>query len=267
MQSIINKISAKKKRRKKMSYQSTIEWTNSTWNPVTGCTPISEGCRNCFAKDFVKMLQKKNNPKYRNGFNVTCHYPNLKDPGRWTDPRKVFVCSMSDLFHDHVPEDFILQVYEQMNRVDRHEYIVLTKRPERLAELNDRLPWKENIWAGVTVENQDSLGRIDELRKTDAQIKFISAEPLLEPLPDLDLTDIDWLIVGGETGSNARPMEKKWTFDLMSQCQQANIPVFFKHWGGGAKDKGGRLVHGSLHEQWPQKYFSRMIAKCSNDAA
>jgi protein gp37 len=197
-----------------MAINSSIEWTEATWNPLTGCTKISPGCKHCYAERMALRLQAMGQPNYANGFNLTLHEDALELPLRWKKPQKIFVNSMSDLFHKDVPDEFILRTFDVMRRAAWHRFQVLTKRSDRLLELSPRLPWADNIWMGVSVEDQDYTFRIDHLRRTDAQIKFLSLEPLLGPLRRLRLTGIDWVIVGGESGPGARPMDPSWVSDI-----------------------------------------------------
>ena len=231
---------------------SKIEWTDATWNPVTGCAKISPGCKHCYAERMSKRLHAAGMPKYRNGFGVVTPHPDALDiPRRWRKPRAIFVNSMSDLFHDAVPDDFIGQVFAVMAQADWHRYQVLTKRPERVVTLNDALPWPAQVWLGVSVENARYTHRIDLLRQTDAAIKFLSLEPLLGPLPNLNLDGIDWVIVGGESGPGARPMEREWAADIRDQCQAAGVPFHFKQWGGVFKKRNGRLLDGREWNGFP----------------
>ena len=240
-----------------MSEKSAIEWTDSTWNPVTGCTKVSPGCKHCYAERMAKRLQAMGQPNYANGFRLTLHEEVLELPLRWKKPQMIFVNSMSDLFHKSVPIDFIQHVFDVMRRADWHQFQVLTKRSERLWELDDALEWPANVWMGVSVENADYVGRIDDLRNTHAWIKFLSLEPLLGPLPDLKLEGIDWVIVGGESGPGARPMERAWVVDIRHQCWSARVPFFFKQWGGVHKSKAGRELDGRTWDQLPKSYRSR----------
>ncbi|MFC1565055.1 DUF5131 family protein [candidate division KSB1 bacterium] len=235
-----------------MSLNSPIEWTESTWNPVTGCTKVSAGCKHCYAERFAKRLKAMGQKNYRNGFEVTLHEHVLNHPLKWKKPHTVFVNSMSDLFHEDIPVDYILKVFRTMNEVYWHRFQVLTKRSERLQELNSRLPWKPNIWMGVTVENSDNLHRIDHLRSTDAHIKFLSLEPLLGPINSLDLSGIDWVIAGGESGPGSRHMKKEWIMDIRNQCIDAGVSFFFKQWGGVNKKKAGRMLDGRLWSDMPE---------------
>lgn len=231
--------------------QSTIEWTESTWNPVTGCNKISPGCKHCYAERMAKRLKAMGQPNYVNGFQLTLHEHMLDRPLQWKTPRIIFVNSMSDLFHKDVPLDFIGRVFQTMRRAWWHKFQVLTKRSERLLELNASLNWPSNVWMGVSVENQDYTFRIDQLRQTDAQIKFLSLEPLIGPLPNLQLDEIDWVIVGGESGPGARPMRESWVTDIRDQCLAADVSFFFKQWGGLNKRKTGRILQGRTWDEMP----------------
>lgn len=230
---------------------SKIEWTESTWNPVTGCTKISAGCANCYAERMAKRLHAMGQFNYRNGFEVTCHEHALDRPLQWKAPRTIFVNSMSDLFHEDVPKDFITSIFSIMKRAKRHRFQVLTKRDRRLTELAPRLEWAENIWMGVSVENREAKRRIDALRDIPAAVRFLSVEPLLESLGPIDLRGIHWVIVGGESGPGARPMRKTWVDEIKEQCEDAAVPFFFKQWGGTNKKKAGRLLDGRTWEDVP----------------
>ena len=234
-----------------MTLNSAIEWTESTWNPVTGCTKISPGCKNCYAERMAMRLEAMGQPNYRNGFKLTCHPHALSLPLGWKKPQMIFVNSMSDLFHKDVPVDFILDIFEVMNKTPHHKYQILTKRAERLAALSPILPWNKNIWMGVTVESAAYKKRIDSLRITGAHIKFLSLEPLLEDLGSLDLENIDWVIVGGESGPGARPIKPEWVRNIKDQCRLQNVPFFFKQWGGVNKKKNGRLLDGKTWNAMP----------------
>ena len=235
-----------------MGANSQIEWTESTWNPVTGCTKVSPGCAHCYAERMARRLKAMGQPNYRNGFRVTMHEHTLDLPLGWKRPQTVFVNSMSDLFHEDVPVDFIRRVFDVMQQADRHLFQILTKRSARLAELAPLLPWPTNVWMGVTVESCDYLHRVDDLRQVPAAVRFLSLEPLLGPLPGLDLTDIDWVIVGGESGPGARAMAEAWALDLRDQCMRAGVAFFFKQWGGVNKKKAGRLLDGRTWDQMPR---------------
>jgi len=234
-----------------MAQNSKIEWTESTWNPVTGCTKISTGCKNCYAERMAYRLKAAGSPNYANGFRVTLHEHALEIPLRWKQPRTIFVNSMSDLFHKDVPFDFISKIFDVMRRASHHRFQILTKRSHRLLQFNSKLNWPENVWMGVTVENVECVFRIDDLRQTNAAIKFISFEPLLGPIPHIDLENIDWAIVGGESGPKARPMVYDWITEIRDQCIAANTPFFFKQWGGTNKKKAGRLLDGRTWDYMP----------------
>jgi len=235
-----------------MGLNSAIEWTEATWNPVTGCTKTSPGCQNCYAERMALRLQAMGQPNYRRGFEVSLHPRTLRLPLTWKKPQMVFVNSMSDLFHEEVPLDFIHKVFDAMHQARWHCYQILTKRSERLVELDPVLPWTPNIWMGVTVENADSTFRIDHLRKAHAAVKFLSLEPLLSPIPRLDLDGIDWVVVGGESGPGARPMEPEWALQVRDRCREAGVPFFFKQWGGVDKKKAGRVLDGRTWDQMPK---------------
>lgn len=244
-----------------MADKSAIEWTEATWNPTTGCDRISTGCDNCYALALAKRLKAMGNPKYQldgspvtsgPGFGVAVHGDALDLPRSWRRPRRVFVNSMSDLFHARVPTGFIQQVFAVMAETPQHTYQLLTKRPRRTVQLADRLVWPENVWMGVTVENQETAWRLDELRQVPAAVRFVSAEPLLSALPNLDLDGIDWLIAGGESGRHHRPVETEWLTDLRDQCGAAGTAFFFKQWGGSTPKAGGRLLEGKRHDEMPR---------------
>ena len=218
---------------------------------MTGCSKISPGCKNCYAERMARRLQLMGQPNYRNGFEVTVHERMLSLPLEWRKPQVIFVNSMSDLFHRSVPVDFVERVFEVMCCADHHRFQVLTKRSGRLRQMSPSLPWPENIWMGVSVENPDYTFRIDDLRATGAAIKFLSIEPLLAPIPCLDLRGIDWVIVGGESGPHARPMKREWVIDIRNQCLEAKVPFFFKQWGGTNKKKSGRLLEGRTYDEMP----------------
>ena len=228
-----------------MATKSNIEWTEATWNPVTGCTKISPGCKHCYAERMSSRLQAMGQRNYANGFELTLHERMLEKPLSWKKPQLIFANSMSDLFHDEVPVDFILKVFNVMRRASWHQFQVLTKRAQRLLELNGQIDWPDNVWMGVSVENQDYTFRIDHLRKTDAVTKFLSLEPLLGPLSGLNLKGINWVIVGGESGPGARPMLEDWVSQIRDQCDVASVPLFVKQMGGSwaqvnkAKSKKG----------------------------
>ncbi len=234
-----------------MANKSNIEWTEMTWNPVTGCTKVSQGCKHCYAERMAKRLTAMGAERYRNGFSVTLH-PDLVDiPRGWRLPRVVFVNSMSDLFHDDIPLAYIQRVFATMRDCPRHTFQVLTKRSERLAELAPHLPWPENVWMGVSVEDARVLHRVADLQSVQAKVRFLSLEPLIGPLESLPLNGIHWVIVGGESGPQARPMRKEWVKDILRQCRAAKVPFFFKQWGGTRKDLTGRELYGRTYSEMP----------------
>jgi len=232
--------------------QSSIEWTEMTWNPTTGCTKISAGCKHCYAEIMSKRLQAMGVDKYKDNFEVRTHTLSLNIPYTWKHSKVVFVNSMSDLFHKEIPTEFIKQVFAVMNDNPQHVFQVLTKRAERLLELDKELKWTHNIWMGVSVENEKVKKRIDYLRQTKAKVKFLSLEPLIGPLPKLNLTNIDWAIVGGESGHNPRPMEASWVLDIQEQCKSNDVAFFFKQWGGKNKKANGRLLNGRTYDEMPE---------------
>lgn len=235
-----------------MAQGSGIEWTESTWNPVTGCTKVSPGCKYCYAERMAERLQAMGQANYVNGFKLTLQPHMLELPLKWKKPQTIFVNSMSDLFHEDVPPEYVRRVFDVMNRAEWHRFQVLTKRAERLVDLDSILKWTSNIWIGVSVESNEHRKRIDHLRLTGACIKFLSLEPLLGPLPDLDMTAIDWVIVGGESGPQARPMNPAWVIDLRDQCQRAKVPFFFKQWGGKNKKQAGRILERRVWNEMPR---------------
>lgn len=232
--------------------QSSIEWTEMTWNPTTGCTKISQGCKYCYAEVMSRRLQAMGLEKYKDNFAVRTHESALDAPYKWKGSKIVFVNSMSDLFHPEVPVEFIQKVFAVMNDLPQHIFQVLTKRSGRLRELSPLLNWTPNIWMGTSVEDMQVIERIDELRGCGAETKFLSLEPLLGPLPEMDLSDIGWVIVGGESGRKARPMEKDWVIDIKEQCLDAKVPFFFKQWGGTNKKKAGRDLDGRTWDEMPE---------------
>lgn len=231
--------------------KSSIEWTEATWNPLTGCNKVSPGCKNCYAERMAGRLQRMGQANYRNGFSLTLQPHMLERPLTWKKPQTVFVNSMSDLFHAEVPEEYVLRVFETMRRAYWHRFQVLTKRAERLADLSPRIQWPDNVWMGVSVENLKYADRIEHLRECGAAIRFLSLEPLLGPLPELDLRGIHWVIVGGESGPGARPMEKSWVCDIRDQCLSSGVPFFFKQWGGTNKKRTGRRLDGRTWDELP----------------
>lgn len=235
-----------------MALGSDIEWTQATWNPVTGCTKVSAGCKHCYAELMSRRLRAMGQENYRNGFELTLQSHMLERPLEWKKPQTIFVNSMSDLLHEEVPLSYVQRVFDVMRRAHWHRFQVLTKRAKRLAEVDPELEWQPNIWMGVSVENGRYRSRIDHLRRTRAAVKFLSLEPLLGPLPDLDLQGIGWVIVGGESGPGARPVDEEWVVDLRDQCVAAGVPFFFKQWGGPRKKQAGRLLRGRTWDEMPR---------------
>ncbi len=239
--------------------QSNIEWTEMTWNPTTGCDKISAGCKFCYAEIMSKRLQAMGLEKYKDNFEVRIHEEALDTPYTWKASKVVFVNSMSDLFHKDIPLEFIKKVFKVMNNNPQHVFQVLTKRAERLLELHTELKWTHNIWMGVSVENNTVTNRIDSLRNTNARVKFLSLEPLLGPLPDLNLENIDWVIVGGESGHKPRPMDADWVIDIQEQCKKNDVAFFFKQWGGKNKKAAGRLLNGRTYDEMPEIELQRSV--------
>jgi protein gp37 len=231
--------------------KSSIEWTESTWNPTTGCDKVSAGCKNCYAAVMARRLEAMGNPRYANGFKLTLHPDKITEPKKWKKGRVIFVNSMSDLFHEDVPSEYVQNLFKTMRETPQHIYQILTKRSQRLLELDPILKWTPNIWMGVSVEDERVVNRIDDLRLTGAHIKFLSCEPLLGPLSNLNLEGINWLIAGGESGRKARPMAKEWVEDLQLQCANAGVAFFFKQWGGKNKKKAGRILNGRTYDEMP----------------
>jgi protein gp37 len=241
---------------------SSIEWTEATWNPTTGCDKTSPGCDNCYALTLSKRLKAMGQPKYQRdgdprtsgpGFRLTLHPAALEVPKSWASPRTIFVNSMSDLFHPDVPVDYIAEVFTVITDTPQHTYQVLTKRSKRLASISDQLTWPPNLWMGVSVESAAYKFRLDHLRRVDAAVRFVSAEPLLGALPDLNLGGIHWLIAGGESGHRARPMDPDWVVDLRDQCKAAKVPFFFKQWGGRTPKAGGRELDSRTYDELPDR--------------
>lgn len=237
-----------------MAHGSSIEWTESTWNPVTGCTKISPGCKHCYAERMAKRLCAMGQSNYQNGFRVTTHSHALELPFGWKKPQMVFVNSMSDLFHDRVPEVFVRRVFDIMRSASWHTFQVLTKRAERLEILGKKLDWPPNVWMGVSVETSKYLYRLDHLRRTPARVRFVSFEPLLDGLGGIDLDGIHWAIVGGESGPGARSMDAAWVTGIRDQCLAARVPFFFKQWGGTNKKKAGRVLEDRTWDELPQSF-------------
>lgn len=234
-----------------MGQNSAIEWTEATWNPLTGCDKISPGCTHCYAERMSLRLKLMGQPNYRNGFEVTLHPHALELPLKWKKPQRIFVNSMSDLFHKEVPAEFIQKVFATMRSASWHRFQILTKRSDRLAELSASIDWPANVWQGVSVESAEYAFRIDHLRSTGAAVRFLSVEPLLGPIPELDLTNIHWVIVGGESGPGARSMDEAWVLEIRDQCKEAGVPFFFKQWGGVNKKKTGRELEGRTWDEMP----------------
>ena len=234
-----------------MATKSSIEWTEMTWNPVTGCTKISQGCKHCYAERMARRLEAMGAERYQNGFRVTLHPDSLDLPRRWRKPRVVFVNSMSDLFHEEVPFEYIEQVFATMRECPQHTFQVLTKRSERLAEFSSRLTWPRNVWMGVSVEDSRVLHRVQDLQSVPAAVRFLSLEPLIGPLNRLALDGIHWVIVGGESGPHARSMRSEWVHEIFERCRVARVPFFFKQWGGVRKDLTGRKLNGRTYDEMP----------------
>lgn len=234
-----------------MAGTSHIEWTDATWNPVTGCTKVSPGCKNCYAARMSKRLQAMQQPNYRNGFSLTLQPHMLDAPLQWKQPKRIFVNSMSDLFHPSVPSEYILEVFAVMQKAHWHEYQILTKRSKRLRDMDSSLNWLPNIWMGVSVESEEYRFRVEDLRQTKSFTKFLSIEPLLGPIRQLNLRGIDWVIVGGESGPGARKMSREWVRQIRDQCLEESVPFFFKQWGGVFKRKTGRVLDGRTWNQMP----------------
>lgn len=230
-----------------------IEWTDKTWNPITGCTPISDGCKNCYAIKMARRLKAMGNARYRNGFQVTMHPDLLDEPLRWKKPSMVFVNSMGDMFHEDIPLEYIQRVFSTMTKASHHVFQVLTKRSSRMLQVSEYLPWPDNIWLGVTVESGKYLYRVDNLKKTKAKIKFLSIEPMIGPVSGLVLDGIDWVIVGGESGHQARTIEKEWAISVRDNCTSSDVPFFFKQWGGPNKKKTGKILDGKVWNQFPDR--------------
>jgi len=234
-----------------MAIKSKIEWTEITWNPVTGCAKISPACKNCYAEKFACRLQKMGNPRYKKGFSLTLHHDLLEAPLKWKKPRLIFVNSMSDLFHEDVPFDFIKKVFEVMEKASQHTFQILTKRSSRLLEISQSLNWPENVWQGVSIENQDYLYRANNLIQIPAKVRFISFEPLIGPIENIILDKIHWVIVGGESGPGARPLKADWVRSILKYCKNQRTPFFFKQWGGTQKHKNGRMLDNKTWDEYP----------------
>ncbi|HRU98320.1 MAG TPA: phage Gp37/Gp68 family protein [Ruminococcus sp.] len=235
-----------------MAGKTSIEWTECSWNPITGCTKISEGCRNCYAARMAHRLKAMGNIRYENEFEVTIHEDLIDKPLHWKKPKRIFVNSMSDLFHKDIPDEVIIRIFQTMNKANWHTFQILTKRSDRLAALSKKINWTPNIWMGVSIENKETIFRAEHLKNTNAAIKFISAEPLLESIDDIDLNGIDWLIVGGESGPCCRPLSEEWVVELQNLARKANTAFFFKQWGGINKKKNGSKLRGKYYKEYPK---------------
>jgi protein gp37 len=250
-----------------MATRSSIEWTDMTWNPVTGCTKVSAGCRNCYAERMALRLQAMGQERYARGFSLRLHWDLVDLPYSWSKPKRVFINSMSDLFHPDVPDEFIRAVFKTMSACPIHQFQLLTKRSARLRQMGPSLPWRLNIWAGVSVENEEVAWRVDDLREVPASVRFLSCEPLIGPLDALNLSGIDWVIVGGESGPGARPMKKSWVDSILRQCRSSDVSFFFKQWGGRHKARRGRLLNGATFDEMPlprarQRLNTAVVAEC-----
>lgn len=234
-----------------MATVSTIEWTEMTWNPVTGCLKVSQGCKHCYAERMAKRLRAMGAARYRNGFEPTLHEDLVELPKRWKKPRIIFVNSMSDLFQEDVPDDFIRRVFATMRACPQHTFQILTKRSDRLKKLGKTLLWTDNIWMGVSVEDAKVVERITDLASVPAHIRFLSCEPLIGPLENIPLKAIHWVIVGGESGPGSRPMKREWVESIYRQCRHSHVPFFFKQWGGVRKDMTGRELYGRTYDEMP----------------
>lgn len=247
-----------------MAANSHIEWTETTWNPVTGCTKISQGCKHCYAERMAIRLKAMGQERYRNGFAVTLHDDLVDLPLRWNQPRLIFVNSMSDLFHLDVPLAFIQRVFATMGRCPQHTFQILTKRSERVREVSSQLSWPPNVWMGVSVENEAVVNRVEDLRQVPAAVRFLSVEPLIGPLDRLPLEGIHWVIVGGESGPGARPMKVEWVESIYEQCRRADVSFFFKQWGGTRKDLAGRELHGRTYDEMPGSHRELVMTHSSS---
>lgn len=240
--------------------KSKIEWTENVWNPTTGCDKVSQGCKYCYAEIMANRLHGMGQEKYVNKFKLTIHPEELERPYKWKRSKLIFVNSMSDLFHEDVPLDFIKQVFKTMNETPQHTYQVLTKRAKRLSEVHHQLNWTQNIWMGVSIESEDVIERVDYLKKTNAKVKILSIEPLLSDLPSLNVTGIDWVIVGGESGFKPREIKEEWVQNILTKCQASKVPFFFKQWGGKNKKEAGRILNGKTYDEMPHQYSNIIIS-------
>lgn len=239
-----------------MATKSSIEWTDMTWNPVTGCTKVSQGCKNCYANRMALRLKAMGSERYSNGFKPTVHEDLVDLPKKWRKPRTIFVNSMSDLFHEDIPESFIKRVFATMRDCPQHTFQVLTKRSNRLLKMGSSLDWPSNVWMGVSVESGDVMSRITDLAEVPARVRFLSCEPLIGPLEQMPLDGIHWVIVGGESGPGARPMQSAWAESIQTQCHDAEVPFFFKQWGGVRKHKTGRMLNGHIFDEMPDLSYT-----------
>lgn len=247
-----------------MAEKSGIEWTDSSWNPVTGCTKVSAGCAFCYAERLAKRLQRMSpDGKYKNGFKLTLHEKDLELPLKWRERRTIFVNSMSDLFHEKVPYSFISRVFDTMEKANWHIFQILTKRPERMVHFTNKIYKKKlpNVWLGTSIENNKVLDRLKHLKKVKAKIKFISFEPLLGPVGSINLRGIHWAIVGGESGKYHRPIERKWVVEIRKQCRKYNVPFFFKQWGGLTSKSNGRTLDGRIYDEYPEEYYEKAVVE------
>lgn len=244
-----------------MSEKSNIEWTDSTWNPVTGCNKVSPGCKHCYAETFAERWRGIAGHPYEQGFDLRLWPDRLEMPLAWRRPRMIFVNSMSDLFHEKVPLEFIQRVFSTMERASWHTFQILTKRSARMSELAHKLVWPPNVWMGVSIENAQYLWRADHLRQVPAAVRFLSLEPLLGPLGPLDLCGIDWVIVGGESGHCARPIQAKWVREIRKQCRAAGVPFFFKQWGGMQRKRNGRVLDGRTWDEMPKHKVLELVVR------
>lgn len=235
-----------------MGIDSAIEWTDATWNPVTGCTKVSPGCTHCYAERLAHRLRAMGNPRYAHGFALTLHPDQLTLPLGWRRPRRIFVNSMSDLFHEKIPDEYLCRVFDVMRKADWHVFQILTKRSVRLAAIAHALPWSRNVWQGVSVESSQYVSRIGHLQTVPAAVRFLSIEPLLGPIPELPLEGIHWVIVGGESGGGRRPVDPDWVRSIRDQCIRVDVPFFFKQWGGRTAKSGGRILDGRTWDQLPR---------------
>jgi protein gp37 len=250
-----------------MPTQTKIEWTDTTWNPVTGCTKISSGCKYCYAERMARRLEAMGQERYRNGFDVTLHHDLIEQPLKWMKPRMIFVNSMSDLFHEDIPLEFIQQIFYTIEQCPQHIFQILTKRSQRLYHLAHKLFWPENVWIGVSIENESTVSRLKDLQHVPAFIRFLSCEPLLGPLKNLSLEGIHWVIVGGESGPGARLMRPEWVESILHQCKQQHVEFFFKQWGGVRKKQTGRILHGKTYNSLPKLAYKHRSANSLFNAA